>query len=326
MRLTLGFVLFFVGALTLAIPNMTRRGMLFAVPLPDNFRESGIGRRSIAIFRALVGAVLIAELAALFLSPEPLLPPLVTLGPLLIVGAGVAGFYWQRRKLVPFAVQSLRPREAELSEIPDKLPWFMWLSAGPFVILATAAAFLYSNWESIPLRFPRHWGLNGQPDAWSARTVQGVFGPLVFGAENCAYLLIMAVALWFGARRSRFRRVVLAGLVGIDYLLALLFACIPTGPLLHIPIWAAVLVTLLFVTVLTIIMARAASSEPRTPVEATPEECWKGALIYYNPNDAALFVEKRFGLGYTLNFGNYWSWVLAFGLLLVVASAPLVLG
>jgi len=49
-----------------------------------------------------------------------------------------------------------------------------------------------------------------------------------------------------------------------------------------------------------------------------PDAAWKGSF-YSNPNDPALLVPKRFGIGYTLNFGNPWSWaVLAFVLLMVV--------
>jgi uncharacterized membrane protein len=53
--------------------------------------------------------------------------------------------------------------------------------------------------------------------------------------------------------------------------------------------------------------------------DATPDDCWKGGAIYYNPSDSALMVEKRSGIGYTLNFGNRLAWViLAFILLLPV--------
>ena len=49
-----------------------------------------------------------------------------------------------------------------------------------------------------------------------------------------------------------------------------------------------------------------------------PDAAWKGSF-YSNANDPALLVPKRFGIGYTLNFGNPWSWVvLAFVLLIVV--------
>jgi len=31
---------------------------------------------------------------------------------------------------------------------------------------------------------------------------------------------------------------------------------------------------------------------------------WSGGFLYNNPGDPALFVPKRFGLGWTLNFGH----------------------
>lgn len=31
---------------------------------------------------------------------------------------------------------------------------------------------------------------------------------------------------------------------------------------------------------------------------------WKVGLIYFNRNDPSIFVEKRFGIGWTLNFAN----------------------
>ncbi|WP_285400103.1 DUF5808 domain-containing protein [Lysinibacillus sp. fls2-241-R2A-57] len=35
------------------------------------------------------------------------------------------------------------------------------------------------------------------------------------------------------------------------------------------------------------------------------EDCyWKGGLIYMNRQDPSVFVEKRFGVGWTMNFAN----------------------
>jgi hypothetical protein len=55
---------------------------------------------------------------------------------------------------------------------------------------------------------------------------------------------------------------------------------------------------------------------------------WKGPF-YINPADPALFVRKRWtwgrhglGLGYTLNFGNRWSW-LVLAVMVVLFLGPL---
>ena len=42
---------------------------------------------------------------------------------------------------------------------------------------------------------------------------------------------------------------------------------------------------------------------------------WKWGIIYDNPHDPAIFVEKRFGIGITLNLARWQSWVMLFGVL-----------
>lgn len=42
------------------------------------------------------------------------------------------------------------------------------------------------------------------------------------------------------------------------------------------------------------------------------------AFVYYNPSDKNIFVRKRFGIGWTLNLGNFMSYVTAIGLFVVI--------
>jgi uncharacterized membrane protein len=58
----------------------------------------------------------------------------------------------------------------------------------------------------------------------------------------------------------------------------------------------------------------------------TPDACWKWGVFYFNPADPAILIEKRFGIGYTLNFGNRWSWAVMLAVLLIpLALAGLLL-
>ena len=324
MRLVLCAVHVFIGVLLFALPNMTRRELLFAVPVPPDFRESRAGRHAISMFRVTVAAAVLAGLCALLLAPAGLLGATTVAAPIAILLAGGISFYRQNRKLTPAAVQYVRPREAELTALPDELPRFAWLAAGPFVILAAAARWLYLNWDRIPARFPVHFDIAGHPNRWAERTTKGVYGPLVFAAELCAWFSIMALAGWFGSRRSRSRSVMLGGMIAIAYLMGLLFGLIALQPALGIPVWMIVVSPIPILIPLIIVMIRK-MSEPWEAMDPTPNECWKADIFYYNPNDAALFVEKREGLGYTFNFANRWSWVLLLGLALVIASAPFVI-
>jgi uncharacterized membrane protein len=59
------------------------------------------------------------------------------------------------------------------------------------------------------------------------------------------------------------------------------------------------------------------------PTKRSSDEGWTGPF-YSNPNDPALFVPKRYGFGYTLNFANPWCW-LVFVVMIALVLAPLIL-
>jgi uncharacterized membrane protein len=50
----------------------------------------------------------------------------------------------------------------------------------------------------------------------------------------------------------------------------------------------------------------------------TDPHSWKGRLIYYNPADDAIVVPKRYGFGYTVNFGHPVMQIISGGVLIAV--------
>jgi uncharacterized membrane protein len=61
-----------------------------------------------------------------------------------------------------------------------------------------------------------------------------------------------------------------------------------------------------------------ADRQPTYKTFRDDDRYWYGGFFYNNPDDPALFVEKRYGLGWTLNFGHPQAKLVLFGLLLVV--------
>jgi len=45
---------------------------------------------------------------------------------------------------------------------------------------------------------------------------------------------------------------------------------------------------------------------------------WKLGVFYFNPTDASVFLHKRFGIGWTLNFARLQAWLMIGGLVLVM--------
>ena len=324
LRLITGVGYLLAGAGLWMAPSFSRREYFFAVRVPEGFRRSSEAPRAVREYRAVVLAAVSVGLCAHLAVPLRTLAwvaPIASLVTLLIAGLA---FYWQHRRLKPMAVLAVHAREAELTGQPERLPWFAWLGTGPLLLIAAAAVFLYLNWDSIPARFPVHYAAHGQPNRWATRSVKGVYGPLLFGAELSVFLAVIGLATWYGSRRSSMRRFVLGILVCSEYLLSTLLTMIVLQPMLRLPIiWVYVLI-LCFIIPMVIATVKE-SNQPRDAPDPTPDDCWKGGLFYYNPNDAALCVEARTGFGVAYNFANPWIWGLLAALVLLVASAFFVL-
>ena len=78
-----------------------------------------------------------------------------------------------------------------------------------------------------------------------------------------------------------------------------------------------ILAPLIFLALISLVPLLARPQKPSDP------NSWKAGVFYANRNDPALFVPKRFGIGYTINFGNPWAW-LVLGILVFVILAPFV--
>ncbi len=313
----------FLAAALLAIPYKTHRNLLFGVPVPPGFRSTETGRRALNLFRGWIVIPTLAGLMAMILFPAP---AFIVIALLVTPAAGVAAFVTLNRKLKPFAIQPPPLRETTLDP-PERLPGFVWLGFGPLLMLAGVAVYLHAHWDQIPLRFPVHFDINGTPNRWAERSVSGVYGFLIWGGELAILLFGMMLAGWYGSRRSEsMRKPALVAMLAVESIIALLFALIPlqTARGFRLPIPLMIVLPLVLLIPALAYWAHE-SNKPRDPVDPTPNECWKGGIIYYNPNDAALFVQRRDGMGFTINFGNRRCWLLYAGLILVLASGPLVM-
>jgi uncharacterized membrane protein len=173
---------------------------------------------------------------------------------------------------------------------------------------------------------------------------------LAVGAGTCAALALLALGLQkfsravaaggdSGRAERGFRRLNALVLLGAEYLVAITFGAIALAPIVDGRAGTALVPSLalaqaaLAVGVLIALArlgqggTRRAAPAPRdgAPVgDRTADARWKWGLFYADADDPALFVEKRFGIGYTLNFGNRWSWVIvALAAALPVAAALL---
>ena len=332
-------VLLLLGALLHFVPRLTRPGIFFGVTVGDTYPRSEKAQSDLRWYQACVWLATAAALTAAILFPRIAAP--YVLGPLLPVGASLGTWVHVHGRTQPHAVPPQPAPAVSPAPRDAGMPGGWLLALGPLLILLAAAVILAQNWDRLPSRFPVHWGIEGQPDRWARKSFGGVFLPLIIGAGVALAVLLSSWGILRASRRvaasgeaavheERFRRVNCVLLTVLNYLLSMLMAVIALRPLYargECPGWPffTLLAAILgFAVLMIIITARMGQGGARlggvietlsSLGDGTPDRSWKWGIFYYNPDDPALFVEKRMGLGWTMNFGNRWSWLFLAGLL-----------
>jgi hypothetical protein len=288
------------------IPGRRRTGIFFSVTVPEGFADSPQARAVLKSYRkrvllCTVLAELLAIASARFDSPWTLLASVVV-----AVAGNSLAYLLGRKTIQPYASPQSPERSASLATGPERLPGG-WLNIlGPFLLLAAAGIYLSKHWDLVRDPVP-------------------VLGDLVRGAALDLLLLALGLGILYGSRRtSPARRVNLLVLVSFLWTTSAASGVSAILPLYTLP--EQVPPRLLPFTTLAVAAAILAwaireTRRLRGARDVTPDECWKLGQFYYNPQDPALLVERRFGFGYTFNFANRWSWLVLFVLLI----APMIL-
>ena len=299
-------------ALAYALPALTRPDVFFAVTVDPAFRRGAPAGRIVRRYRAILCLSTAAAIGALLASGflEGMLVQLA--------GFGVA-LALAHRETLAYAAPPSGIVEVDLAAPPERLPGGPLVALAPATSLLLLALWVRRHWEQLPARIPVHWGFRGA-DRWIARTSPGVDG---FIALHLALSLLFAAFAWgilqlsrhisaggeAALRDRRFRRLSVQMLLLTAY-----FPAVLAWSVLLNQGAAGLCCGLALLGVIGGYLAALIRAN-RLPVPAvlgdrTPDSCWKLGMIYFNPADPSLFVAKRFGVGYTVNLGNRWSWAI----------------
>lgn len=305
------------------LPTWRRQGLWFGVTVAPGFDATPDARAALRSYRTAVWGLSLVAMGCVVAGARlaaPALPEAGVVGQ--AIGASVA-FAVVRRRVLPFGIRVSGVRSAAISTDHEGLPGGAASVIVPLGMLAATALYLHANWQRLPDRVPVHWGIDGTPNGWADRTWHGVYGPLVVCALISLFVILMAEAIIHASPRARvagteawttrFRRanliLLVAGVWGVSAMMSLfalmpLFTDVSRPPALVLMIPVVLVLSILPFAWQLVRVVR----ERDSGSDGTPDACWKFGLLYYNPNDSALMVEKRFGIGYTLNFGNRMLW------------------
>ena len=309
-------MLMYAGGVMLMLPHLSPQRLFFGVRVSAGFRttppaQAALRKYVLCVLAAFAaGLVLIAALGGErtgMLVAAALLPGFV----------GIAVLLRLHYRLRPYSAPVNGVREADLSGDEDRLPRWTLLVLPVFLAPLAAMRYLYVHWDQIPARYPVHFNASGLPDGLANRSPLSVAAPLWFAEGMLVLMALLALAIFYGSRPSANRRAILGLLGVIIYVLAFILTRVGLAPLEPFSPLELVVIVPVLVLVLLIWLVRR-NADPNQEVELTPDECWTFAGIYSNPGDPAIFVQRRIGWGYTVNFGNRRSWLILGGFLAAV--------
>lgn len=232
---------------------------------------------------------------------------------------------WGLRRAVRAALQQVRVdlESGRYTHRPHSALGWGAMRFLPLAVLAAAAAWLGSTWDTLPEHWAVHWGSGGMPDGFASKNFGGVFGPLLFAAALAVFLEVLAVVLE-RISRARFPRlaraygnfvrwVSLAVMGSISAVAILLPSETPPSPgvFLGLTLGSVALAVVAGAVGLVSATRHMVAQGQSLPKGYTP-------LIYRNPDDPRLIVPKLVGVGWTFNFARPAAWLLLALLLLSV--------
>ncbi|WP_369363109.1 DUF1648 domain-containing protein [Streptomyces sp. CG4] len=337
------------------MPSLTGPTLPFGVRSPDARADAPViaeQRRQYRRRVAASGVVLITAgilVSSVFRFGMPGVIPLLALAACLAAyhRARVAIMAVKRREDWYGGLRQGVATDTSLRTDPERFPW-LWAVPALLVCVGTTVAGVL-RYPSLPDRIPLHFTGSGSADRFGARSIGTAFFP-VFAQAALTALILVLTWLSFRARADldparpadsarRHRRFSIR--IAISLLLLSAFANLSllagawamwhpdqrvSAALVLLPVLAG-LVVVIGIAVRTgqggsrLPAQEGAVTEESTGVVRRDDDRYWRLLgsVYVNRADPALLVQKRFGIGWTVNFGNPRGVVLLLGLVLAPA-------
>ena len=346
-RATLVVCILLPGLLTALMPWLTPAGEVFAVTVPTGAardpRLVALRRRYTAGMLALAFVVSAVALAnpgnvALFVALSLLLPVLGFFGMLACRSRVIA-----LKRSEGWRVKGSRAVSVALpAEAPAAIPLRWNLLYVPVILVTVAITWML--YPSMPDRIVMQVGFDGQVTSWADKSLRSVAFPVFTQVFMAVVLTACHVAVVKSKRPGSADAPVASALRYGGFAQAQTIVLLGTGlvfcaDMALIPFADAGLVdlggvalftmatTLLVLVVSAVIavcygqtgsrlLADAAGTSAQDVPGSDDDARWKAGVFYVDADDPSVFVPKRFGIGWTVNYGNWRSWLVLAALVL----------
>ncbi|WP_286230874.1 DUF1648 domain-containing protein [Neobacillus mesonae] len=235
----------------------------------------------------------------------------------------------------------------------QKLTYSNYWFVIPFLISIATIVFTLVNYQQIPDRFPTQYSFSGEITNWASKSYRSVLLlPIMQIYLTLLFLFINIVIskakqqvsaanpeeslrqnIIFRKRWSLFTILMGTGLIAV-FVVPQLSMIYPINHQLQLYIPLVYVVAVCAGTIILSIttgqggsrISRKAVNDDGKVIDRDDDRYWKLGVFYFNPKDPAIFLEKRFGIGWTNNWAHPLSWVFIIVVILLAVGLPMLLG
>lgn len=346
-------VLPLIGIMVAATPYLMPRGEVFAVSIPTIERRDPYVRklkRCYALVMSLTTLALTA--AALICACSALIEATVIIltgGAIVVSGGSYLLMLVLRAKMIRYKRQRGWSAEAQESVAiagggqrrgAISLKWDVWYVPVIALTLAVGAA----GYAQMPDHIPIHASFDGVVNGWADKSPFILLMPVLIQSFMA---LCFVFSHWSIIRSKKwadpgapatsalayglFARAQSICLVVGGLAICLTMVALPLSFMNLITLMQAVALIIGAVLVLcggmiivSVVYGQSGSRVFRRmhgseKLKVDDDSYWKCGVLYFNPNDASLFLPKRFGVGWTVNWARPAAWIIVVGFFVLTA-------
>ena len=211
------------------------------------------------------------------------------------------------------------------------------------LIIVVSIVTVQRNYDLIPDQIPIHYNSSWKVDRYAAKSYSSVFMPtlmqafitLLFIFENWSIRRVKQQVHPTDRNRSirqdvTYRRAWSCFMITASILIVILLSVVQLNMISLLNINFAISIILIIIAFISLYffalsfwagqggsrLERSADSSNVRPVH--DDDKWLLGMIYFNRKDSNLLVEKRFGVGWGLNFGHPVSWLTLTGIIVLL--------
>lgn len=345
--------------LQIIVPFIVRETIVFGVTVPDqNIKHPALANVK-KRYAQIVGGTGVVFLIVMIISYNLLtsesIQGMFLLGCLWSMLTVSMRLYWvyhqkisalKRQEQWGVNLKQVRAVDLTARSRDEMLPWSFF--AVPLVISGFLIIYTILHYDQMPANIAVHWGPSGEADAWKSKTyLTAISLPLV--------MLMMQFMMWGitdSIKRSaikiavnrkeesledqlKTRKFMSWQILLVSYAITVLLTVLQLSniypsmtvgykllPLFVLFLAVVVGSLLIYVVKKRKYRVRYEKNIDSQVMDVDEDRYWKGGLIYMNRQDPSVFVEKRFGVGWTMNLANPRGYIvigLPFLLLLLIS-------